>query len=117
RPLLRPLPGPGGRHLPSAFVSAEPEGAAGGDAADAPGGEGRGTWGGAVRGYALPRLALQRGPRPLALGGHTLCYRGSFDRCVASARLGGTNRPRPLAAPVTCSIPAGDRRCRLIVAR
>lgn len=55
--------------------------------------------------------------QPLALGGHTLCHRGSFDRCAASARLGGTNRPRPLAAPVTCSIPAGDRRSRLIVAR
>lgn len=61
------------------------------------------------------RRGLQGGPRPSVLGGHTWCYRGSFDRCVASARLGGTNRPRPLA--VTCSIPAGDRRCRLVVAR
>lgn len=54
------------------------------------------------RGGARARGAsagVQGGPRPLALGGRTLCYRGSFDHCVALARLGGTSRPRALAAP------------------
>lgn len=67
------------------------------------------------RGGARARGApagLRRRPGPVALGGHTLCCRGSFGHCVASARPGGTNRPR-----VRCGIPAGDRRCRLTAAR